>query len=110
MSGESFVTLVEPQRRTLWLCALALVAVGACATWPAALAPLFHSSSTTLKLAAWLAGLVVLAGACRMVRCRACGLSLVWHAMSTRPAGDWLAWLLDVRTCPRCALEERADR
>jgi hypothetical protein len=88
MSGESYVTLVAPQRWKLWLCAAAVAAVGACYIVPDALAALFGASPAMLKLAASLAGLVVLAGACLAVRCRACGLSLVWHGVSTKPAND----------------------
>lgn len=107
MRDEPLVPLVNSQRWKLWLSALALAAVGACYVRPAALATFFGTTSAILKLAASLAGLAVLLGACLMIRCRACGLSLVWHGVSTKPANDWLKWLLDVRTCPRCGHEER---
>ena len=109
MSDESHVTLVAPQRWKLSLCVAAVAAVaavGACYIVPDALATLFGTSPALLKLAASLAGLVVLIGACLAVRCASCGLSLVWHAVSKKSPNDWLAWLLDVRTCPRCGHEE----
>lgn len=106
---EPFVPLVKSQRWKLWLCALAFAAVGACHLWPAALASLIGATSTILKLAGSLAGLIVLLGACFMIRCQACGLSLVWHGVSTKPADEWLKWLLDVRTCPRCGHEEHGN-
>ncbi len=107
MSNESYVTLVAPQRWKLRLCGAAEAAVGACYIVPDALATLFGTSPAMLELAASLAGLVVLVGACLAVRCRACGLSLVWHGVSTKSVNDWLNWLLDVRTCPRCGHEEQ---
>ncbi|MFL6678825.1 MAG: hypothetical protein ACJ8IK_10830 [Burkholderiaceae bacterium] len=107
MSDGSRVTLVAPQRWKLWVCAAAVAAVGACYIVPDTLAALFVTSSAMLKLAASLAGLVVLVGACLAVRCQACGMSLVWHGVSTKSANDWLSWLLDVQTCPRCGHEER---
>ncbi len=110
MRDESHVALVKPQRWKLWLCALAVAALGASYVWPAALAIFFGTSSTILKIAASVAGFIVVVGACLMIRCRACGLSLVWHAMSTKPANDWLNWLLDVQTCPRCGHDEQANR
>jgi len=110
MRDESVVTLVKPQRWKVWLCALAVAALGACYVWPTALASFFGTSPTILTIAASLAGLIVLVGACLMIRCRACGLSLVWHGMSTKPANDWLHWLLDVQTCPRCGHEEQANQ
>lgn len=103
---EPLAPLVKPQRWKLWLSALAFAAIGAVQVWPAGLAILFGSTAPVLKLAGSLAGLVLLLGACLMIRCRACGLSLVWHGVSTRPADEWLKWLLDVRTCPRCGHEE----
>lgn len=110
MREESFVTLVKPRRWKLWLCALAVAALGACYVWPTALATFFDTNSTMLKIASSPAGLIVLVGACLMIQCRACGLSLVWHGMSTKPANDWLTWLLDVQTCPRCGHEEQTNR
>jgi hypothetical protein len=91
------VALVKRQRWKLWLCALAVAAVGACCMWATPVATLFGMNSTILELAASLAGLIVLVGGCLAVRCPACGLSLVWHGISTQPANDWLAWLLDVQ-------------
>jgi hypothetical protein len=110
MRDDSLVTLVRPQRWKLWLCAVAVAAVGTCYVVPAALATLFDISSAMLKLAASLVGIMVLVGACLAVRCRACGLSLIWHGVSTKSANDWLNWLLDVRTCPRCGHQERVNR
>lgn len=107
MSDGSHVTLVAPQRWKLWICAAAVAAVGACYIAPDTLAALFGMSPAMLKLAASLAGLVVLVGACLAVRCQACGMSLVWHGVSTKSANNWLSWLLDVQTCPRCGHEER---
>lgn len=101
---------MAPQRWKLWLSAAAVAAVGACYIVPDALATLFGTSPAMLTLAASLAGLVVLIGACLAVRCPACGLSLVWHGVSKKSANDWLAWLLDARTCPRCGHEEQTRR
>lgn len=107
MSDGSHETLVAPQRWKLWMCAAAVIAVGACYIAPETLAALVEMSPAMLKLAASLAGLLVLVGVCLAVRCPACGVSLVWHGVSTKSANDWLSWLLDVQTCPRCGHEER---
>jgi len=101
------VALVAPQRWKLWLGAVAVAAVGACYVAPDSLAALLGTSAAMLKLAASAAGLLTLAAACLGIRCQSCGLSLMWHAVSTKSANAWLGWLLDVHTCPRCGHEER---
>jgi endogenous inhibitor of DNA gyrase (YacG/DUF329 family) len=47
-------------------------------------------------------GLATLVAACIAVRCPSCGMSLVWHAVSKKPFGAWLEWLLTETTCPKC--------
>lgn len=107
MSDEGDVALVASQRWKLWLCGVGVAAIGACYLAPAFLAAAFGTSPTVLTLAATAGGLTLLIGTCLSVRCPSCGLSLVWHGVSKKPASNWLVWLLDVRTCPRCGHRER---
>jgi hypothetical protein len=99
---ETDVPLVASQRWKLWLCAVAVTAIGTCYLAPNLLAAAFGTSPVVVTLAATIAGLGLLIGACLSIRCPSCGLSLAWHGVSRRPASDWLTWLLAVRTCPRC--------
>lgn len=66
------------------------------------LPPLVSLGGTVIVLAALLTG-------CLVLRCPQCHLSLLWHAVSKKTPGAWLGWLLGVRTCPRCALDERVE-
>jgi hypothetical protein len=36
------------------------------------------------------------------IRCRSCGLKLLWHAVSARPHHDSIEWFLLVDSCPDC--------
>jgi len=36
------------------------------------------------------------------IRCRACGLKLLWHALTARPHQDSIEWFLVVDSCPGC--------
>jgi hypothetical protein len=99
---RSGATLIRRHRGNLFACAGVLIGVGACYVAPERVAAVVGTSTAMLKLAASATGLAVLAWAASTVRCQRCGLSLVWHAVSTKPAGDWLRWLLEAKSCPRC--------
>ena len=36
------------------------------------------------------------------IRCRSCGLKLLWHALTARPHQDSVEWFLVVDSCPGC--------
>ena len=36
------------------------------------------------------------------IRCRSCGLKLLWHALAARPHQDSIEWFLLVDACPSC--------
>lgn len=42
------------------------------------------------------------------VVCSQCRLRLFWYAISAKPASNWLGWLFDVNSCPRCGYEPRS--
>lgn len=95
------------QRWKLWLAAAVLVVVGAGLVAPDAWSALTGGRPVMIKLAAMAAGLILLIGACAAVRCRSCGLGLLWYSLSRKGINAWLDWLLEARTCPRCGHEEK---
>lgn len=44
------------------------------------------------------------------LRCPACGRNLFWYGVNEK-FGNWVNWLLTVRTCPKCGYSaKREDR
>jgi hypothetical protein len=43
------------------------------------------------------------------VRCPRCGARLVWLAVKEQSAGNWLPWLLQLRSCPKCRFDPASD-
>ncbi len=62
---------------------------------------------SVIDLVATLTSFLSLAGASFSIRCPQCKLSLVWHAVTHQGIGEWLAWLLHVKVCPRCGYQCR---
>lgn len=95
-------TLVASQQWKLWICALALGFIGTVQVAPGWATELVGLGELNVLLATATACvvLILVAGS---IRCTACGLALVWHAMRHQPVSKWLSWLLGARACPRCS-------
>jgi endogenous inhibitor of DNA gyrase (YacG/DUF329 family) len=96
------VSLVTPQRWKLWLWAALFTLSGAGIFVPDLLAAAIGASPVLVLAGAIALVIIVLVGVSLSIRCPACGLKLAWHALSKHAQHRWLAWLLDVRTCPKC--------
>ena len=46
---------------------------------------------------------------CTTIRCRKCGIRLFWYAVSRQSAQNWLLWLLNESSCPRCSFGASGD-
>jgi len=55
-----------------------------------------------VELASALTFIVAFAFAAWLSRCPNCGLNLLFYGMRHEHVGSWLAWSLNVKTCPRC--------
>jgi hypothetical protein len=59
-----------------------------------------------LALAVFLAGAIALVlapwVALRRIKCPNCGAHWLQHALSGRPMGDWVGWLITFNVCPDC--------
>lgn len=110
------LSLIAPQRSRLWLWATVLAVSGACAFAPEQLSRTVGIDVVYVMLSGIALGVVALLGASVSVRCPRCSLSLAWYALSKQNHSEWLSWLLDVRTCPRCSFahtssgEQHAER
>jgi hypothetical protein len=85
--------------RSLWcLFVVAVVAMFA-RSWLSDVSGLGFAAVT---LGSSLLSLLILVLAALLLRCRSCGHSLFWHAVSKHPVDRWMDWLLSVRECPQC--------
>lgn len=104
MNDDDLPTLVAPQKWLLWLAGAVLAVAGLGLFFPDAIDQLFGIDAVTVRLGALLLTFVTLAFTLFAIRCPHCGLRLVMYAMSRRGVGEWLQWLLTVKTCPRCGV------
>lgn len=95
-------SLVASQRWKLCLFASLLMVCGIGLFAPNNVANAVGASPVAVTLGSVALGVAVLIGATLSVRCPACGLSLVWYALSKQAHHAWLSWLLDTKACPRC--------
>lgn len=51
------------------------------------------------------AGLGAAAAACLSIQCPRCKTKWLWTAVRTQDHRQWLAWLQQQRTCPKCGHE-----
>jgi len=102
MNQEPARPLVHSQQWKLWLAAAAVAGVATAYFLPEGATAALSLRPVMLKLVATAIGLGVMFVAWTSVRCPNCGLRLVWHAMSTNSANDWLRRLLDAKSCPKC--------
>ena len=97
--------LLEKQKRKLWLSGALLTVAGVGFLVPNNVADMLGISEAAVELGALLLTFVGFGWAIFSVRCQHCGLRLVMHAISNQSIGQWLHWLLTVKTCPRCGAE-----
>jgi DNA-directed RNA polymerase subunit RPC12/RpoP len=91
-------------RAATWAMLVVLVVGGALVTapgWGQAVLPVDTALVTAPTVGVGLAGLAF-AGLCVLVRCRACGYRLFWHAVSRRDHRDGILWFLTAERCPEC--------
>lgn len=105
MNQKPSSPLVASQRWKLWLSALGLLVAGIAMVAPSWIAALLGIEAMYIILGTSLTGIAVLLGTCAAVRCPACGLPLVGHALSHQAHDVWLAWLISVQVCPRCGFK-----
>jgi hypothetical protein len=94
--------LVAAQSWKLWLCAAVLLLTGIAYLWNRTIGQVVGVSPAVVSLLATLVALITFGFAALSVVCPSCGLHLVWFAVSQKPVGRWLSWLLGVESCPRC--------
>jgi len=102
MNQEPAPRLVHSQRWKLWLAGVAVGGVATSYFLPEGASGALSPRPVILEVVATVIGLGAMFAAWASVRCPNCGLKLVWHAMSTKSANDWLRWLLDAESCPKC--------
>jgi len=100
--------LVASQQWKLWICAFAVGLLGFFQIAPAWLIGLVELSEPVVLLGTATA-CVVIVFAAGSIRCPACRLALVWHAMQEQPVSRWLSWLLRVQSCPRCDSSQKPN-
>jgi hypothetical protein len=42
------------------------------------------------------------------LKCRACGLKLLWYAFGHAKNASWLDWLLHQTECPKCGYQQKS--
>lgn len=94
--------LIAQQKLRLWLFGGMLGLAGLGLLFPEEIANAFGVAAVSVRFATLILTLSALAAAFLTIRCPHCGLRLVFYAMSHKGAGEWLQWLLEVRTCPKC--------
>ena len=94
--------LVGPQSWKLWLCALLLAFAGVASFASSPVGRIIGVEPALVGLVASALALVVFSLAAWSIACPSCGLRLAWYAVSKKPLGQWLSWLLDAESCPRC--------
>ena len=102
MNQEPAHPLLRLQRWKLWLAAAAAAGVAAAYFVPEEAAAVLSLRPLMFRSVATAIGLSAMFVASTSVRCPNCRLKLVWHAMSTNSANDWLRWLLNAKSCPVC--------
>jgi hypothetical protein len=102
MSDGNAQGLLAQQQRKLWIAAMLIALAVPGAFFPATFSSLFKVGAIWIELASALTFIVALAFTALSSRCRGCRLNLLFYAMSHEHAGNWFAWLLNVKTCPRC--------
>ena len=107
-AAPSHTKLLLHQRWKLWLLGLMFTIAGLLEFGGVAFGAYFGAPPSLVSLGGTVIAMAALLTGFLVLRCPKCHLSLLWHAVSTKPPGAWLGWLLDARTCPRCGFAEAA--
>lgn len=102
--GHDLPTLVAPQKKKLWLFGGMFAIAGIGFLFTDEIAQVLRVAAVSVRLGTLLLTFGALAAAFLTIRCPNCGLRLVLYAMSHKGVGEWLQWVLSVKTCPRCGL------
>ena len=102
--------LIAQQKRRLWLFGGMIGLAGLGLLFSEEIANTFGVASVWVRFAALIVTFSALAAAFLTIRCPHCGLRLVFYAMSHKGVGEWLQWLLEVRTCPKCGRPHEAEK
>jgi len=102
MKNNGNITLIHSQRSKMLLWGGFLIIAGIGFLIPKDLSILFSIDLFFIDIAATFLSVMALIGASLSIRCRHCGLKLVWYALSKKNIGGWLDWLLHVEECPQC--------
>lgn len=105
--SSNLPALVAQQKPRLWIFGVLLGLAGLAFLFTEQIASVINIAAVSVQLAALAITFGVLAGAFSAIRCPHCGLRLVLYAMSHKGVGEWLQWLLDVQTCPKCGQSGR---
>lgn len=110
MTEYDLPALVAPQRAKLWLIGAMLAIAGVAYLYTEKIAQALGIPIVAIQLGALVLVLTSLVAAFVAIRCSNCGLRLVPYAMSHKGLGEWLQWLLTVKTCPKCGLPRAKDQ
>ena len=102
-------TLVASQEWKLWLFGGLVAVAGLGFLFIDGIASGFGVDPFVVRLGTLSLTFGTLATALLSVRCPHCGLRLVMYATSRQSIGQWLHWLLTVRSCPRCGLSALSE-
>ena len=89
-------------RFTICACCTAVGASLACIAAPIALAFAAEGIALAIFTVGALLLLVPTLIALRTIKCPNCGALWLQDALGGRPVGNWVAWILTFRECPRC--------
>jgi len=95
-------SLIRTQQWKLYVGFAGLGISGLAMFFDASVAALFSVSRYMPTLVGTFVGLLSFAWLSLVIRCSNCGLRFFWHAVSSKTAGGWLAWLVAAEKCPRC--------
>ena len=97
--------LISSQSWKLWLGFGVLAIAGVFLFVPLQQSLVIEGFAWPTKLLGTGIGLIAFLWLTLAVVCPRCKLRLFWHAVSTKHTSNWLGWLLDASSCPRCGYE-----
>lgn len=102
MPEVSEPTLIARNAWKLWAFALMIAVAGVALFFPNMVGNVLQVEAVAVQFFTLGASALLLCWIIYAIRCPYCNLHLVSYAMSHQPIGDWLQWLLTVKTCPNC--------
>lgn len=86
----------------LWLLASLVIISGLSFFYSDEIKNWFGVAGVLVQLGLLILTFTALAWVFYSIRCRHCGLRLVQYSMTNKSAGEWLQWVIEVKTCPSC--------